>query len=117
MYLSDSGTRLVEAFDFDDVTGAISGRRTLMHIDRPGMAPDGLTVDEQGESHPVVGALPGAEGLFYATGHYRNGILLAPITAVSLAQEITAGSTLALMKPFAPERFFSHNKARHGARV
>jgi sugar lactone lactonase YvrE len=49
MYLSDSGTRLVEAFDFDGVTGAISGRRTLVHIDQPGQAPDGLTVDDQGD--------------------------------------------------------------------
>jgi sugar lactone lactonase YvrE len=49
MYLSDSGTGLVEAFDFDEVTGAIGGRRTLVQIDQPGMAPDGLTVDEQGD--------------------------------------------------------------------
>ena len=49
MYLSDSGTGLVEAFDFDGDTGAISGRRTLVHIDRPGVAPDGLTVDERGD--------------------------------------------------------------------
>ena len=49
MYLSDSGTGSVDAFDFDQVSGAISGRRTLVHIDRPGMAPDGLTVDEQGD--------------------------------------------------------------------
>ena len=49
MYLSDSGTGLVEAFDFDGVSGAISGRRTLVYIDQPGIAPDGLTVDEQGD--------------------------------------------------------------------
>jgi sugar lactone lactonase YvrE len=49
MYLSDSGTGLVEAFDFDGVTGAISERRTLVHIDQPGVGPDGLTVDEQGD--------------------------------------------------------------------
>jgi sugar lactone lactonase YvrE len=49
MYLSDSGTGLIEAFDFDEVTGAISGRRTLVHIDQPGMAPDGLTVDDRGD--------------------------------------------------------------------
>ena len=49
MYLSDSGTGSVDAFDFDGATGAISGRRTLVHFDRPGMAPDGLTVDEQGD--------------------------------------------------------------------
>jgi sugar lactone lactonase YvrE len=49
MYLSDSGTGLVEAFDFDGVTGAIDGRRPLVHIDQPGAAPDGLTVDESGD--------------------------------------------------------------------
>jgi sugar lactone lactonase YvrE len=49
MYLSDSGTGSVEAFDFDGVSGAIDGRRTLVHIGQPGMAPDGLTVDEQGD--------------------------------------------------------------------
>ena len=48
MYLSDSGTGLLEAFDFDGVTGEMSGRRTLVHIDRPGVVPDGLTVDEEG---------------------------------------------------------------------
>jgi sugar lactone lactonase YvrE len=49
MYLSDSGTGFVDAFDFDGETGAIDGRRTLIHVDRPGMAPDGLTVDDQGD--------------------------------------------------------------------
>jgi sugar lactone lactonase YvrE len=49
MYLSDSGAGLVEAFDFDGFSGAIGGRRTLVHVDQPGMAPDGLTVDEQGD--------------------------------------------------------------------
>lgn len=49
MYLSDSGTGMVEGFDFDGVTGAISGRRTLVHVDQPGVGPDGLTVDEQGD--------------------------------------------------------------------
>lgn len=49
MYLSDSGTGLIEAFDFDGATGAIDGRRTLVHLDQPGAAPDGLTVDEAGD--------------------------------------------------------------------
>jgi sugar lactone lactonase YvrE len=49
MYLSDSGARVVEAFDFDGATGAISGRRTLLRFDQAGGAPDGLTVDEQGD--------------------------------------------------------------------
>jgi sugar lactone lactonase YvrE len=49
MYLSDSGNGVVEAFDFDGTTGALTGRRTLVRVDRSGVAPDGLTVDEQGD--------------------------------------------------------------------
>ena len=49
MYLSDSGAGRVEAFDFDGVAGAITGRRTLVHIGESGVAPDGLTVDEHGD--------------------------------------------------------------------
>jgi sugar lactone lactonase YvrE len=49
MYLSDSGAGVVEAFDFDGGSGEIAGRRTLVQIAQPGMAPDGLTVDEHGD--------------------------------------------------------------------
>ena len=49
MYLCDSGAGSVEAFDFDGDSGAVDGRRTLVHIDQPGTAPDGLTVDEGGD--------------------------------------------------------------------
>ena len=48
MYLADSGTGRVEAFDFDGSSGAISGRRTLVSMDQPGVVPDGLTVDQDG---------------------------------------------------------------------
>jgi sugar lactone lactonase YvrE len=48
MYLNDSGTGLLDAFDFERSSGTISGRRTLVRIDEPGVAPDGLTVDEEG---------------------------------------------------------------------
>jgi sugar lactone lactonase YvrE len=48
MYLNDSGTGRVEAFRFEGSTGAISGRRTLVQGDRPGVVPDGLTVDAEG---------------------------------------------------------------------
>lgn len=49
MYLNDSGAATVEAFDFDGAAGAIGGRRTLVRVDRPGVGPDGLTVDEEGD--------------------------------------------------------------------
>jgi sugar lactone lactonase YvrE len=48
MYLADSGTGLVEAFDFDGATGDITQRRTLARIQQPGVVPDGLTVDAEG---------------------------------------------------------------------
>ncbi len=48
LYLNDSGTGLLDAFRFDGDTGAISDRRTLVHIEEPGVGPDGLAVDEEG---------------------------------------------------------------------
>jgi len=48
MYLADSGTGRVDAFDFDAISGDITRRRTIVAIDEPGVAPDGLTVDEDG---------------------------------------------------------------------
>ena len=37
---------------------------------------------------PVIGRVPDAENIFVATGHYRNGILLAPITAKMIVDEM-----------------------------
>jgi sugar lactone lactonase YvrE len=48
MFLVDSGTSRVDAFDFDASSGDISRRRTIVTIEEPGVAPDGLTVDEDG---------------------------------------------------------------------
>lgn len=48
MYLSDSGTRTVDAFDFEPATGGIGSRRTIVEISEGGAAPDGLTVDRRG---------------------------------------------------------------------
>jgi sugar lactone lactonase YvrE len=48
MYLSDSGTGTIERFDFDGATGDIVGRRVIVEISEPGVAPDGLTVDAEG---------------------------------------------------------------------
>jgi sugar lactone lactonase YvrE len=48
MYLADSGTATVDAFDFDALSGEIGGRRTIVEIGASGVAPDGLTVDEDG---------------------------------------------------------------------
>ena len=53
---------------------------------------------------PVIGK-SGLDGLYYATGHYRHGILLAPITAYGLAEEIIHGRVDPLLERFRPDRF------------
>jgi glycine oxidase len=54
---------------------------------------------------PVIGACAEVGGLFYATGHYRNGILLAPLTGDVVAEQITTGHASPLINAFSPERF------------
>jgi len=54
---------------------------------------------------PVLGPCEEIEGLFYATGHYRNGILLAPVTADLIAKAIVEGETPPLLRAFSPGRF------------
>jgi glycine oxidase len=53
---------------------------------------------------PVLGPCGEIDGLFYATGHYRNGILLAPITGELIAEAIVDGSISPLLAPFTPNR-------------
>ena len=57
------------------------------------------------DSLPVLGPWPGVEGLFVATGHFRNGILLAPITARIMTEWITGGQPSVAVKDFLPDRF------------
>ena len=57
------------------------------------------------DSLPVLGPWPGLEGLFVATGHFRNGILLAPITARLMTEWITGRQPSLAVKDFLPDRF------------
>jgi glycine oxidase len=56
---------------------------------------------------PVLGPCGEIDGLLYATGHYRNGILLAPLTAELVSEAIVAGVASPLLAPFSPDRFSS----------
>ncbi len=67
---------------------------------RPG-TPDNL---------PVLGADPELAGLVYATGHFRNGILLAPITGQLIADVLAGATPRISLEPYRAERF-----ARAGA--
>lgn len=48
----------------------------------------GLRPRPQGQGAPVLGPLSGVDNVILATGHYRNGVLLAPATAQAVAQWI-----------------------------
>jgi glycine oxidase len=61
---------------------------------RPG-SPDGL---------PLLGALPGWENVTLATGHFRNGILLAPFTGELIAAAVVEGGASEALAPFNPAR-------------
>lgn len=59
-------------------------------------SPDGL---------PVIGGLSEDNNLFVATAHYRNGILLAPMTARILVDKIAMGKNSKYLYTFNPNRF------------
>jgi glycine oxidase len=54
---------------------------------------------------PILGEDPDLPGLFYATGHYRNGILLAPITAEVIADLVTGALPAVDVGAFGRARF------------
>jgi glycine oxidase len=57
------------------------------------------------DSLPLVGADPECEGLFYACGHSRNGVLLAPLTASVIAALIATGCRPFDVSAYDPARF------------
>jgi glycine oxidase len=57
------------------------------------------------DGEPVLGPWPGVDRLFVATAHFRNGILLAPITARLMCEWITAGRPARAAREFLPDRF------------
>jgi glycine oxidase len=59
---------------------------------------------------PVLGRLPGFEGVWMATGHFRNGILLSALTGRVMAEAILHGA--ALPASCAPDRFRAKQAAR-----
>jgi glycine oxidase len=56
------------------------------------------------DNAPVIGAGT-SPGLYWATGHYRHGILLAPVTAELIASAVLEGNVPSLGRPFSADRF------------
>ena len=93
-----------------DATEALAGRAAALYPAlraatpirswsglRPG-TPDGV---------PIIGAEPRLAGLWYATGHGRNGVLLAGITGDVIAQRLGGSDETADIAAARPERFWS----------
>lgn len=55
---------------------------------------------------PLLGP-SGDPGIWCATGHYRHGILLTPITAQEMARQLLDGETSDWIEPFLPSRLHS----------
>jgi len=62
---------------------------------RPG-TPDGL---------PILGPDPSLAGLLHAGGHYRNGVLLAPVTGQVMTDLVLSRPPSVDLTPFLPGRF------------
>jgi len=60
---------------------------------------------------PILGETP-TTGYYVATGHFRDGILLAPITAVVLARIMSGKNAEYDLKPFGAERFVTSGSRR-----
>jgi glycine oxidase len=71
--------------------GLLSARAGL----RPG-SPDAM---------PIVGPSRVMDGLVYATGHFRNGVLLAPVTAQLVADAMLSGRIDPALEAVGPQRF------------
>jgi len=65
------------------------------------------------DSLPVIGEWDELPGLFFAAGHYRNGILLAPLTAQMIADELLDQRQHPLLHATSPSRFRAALRARH----
>jgi glycine oxidase len=96
-----------------DTTLTAGGLLTLLEAAwRVVPAIEELPIDEMWVGHrpgsrddaPILGSAP-IEGLVYATGHHRNGILLAPVTADAIARLVLDGSIDPAIRLFGIERF------------
>ncbi|WAZ21161.1 glycine oxidase ThiO [Streptomyces cinnabarinus] len=56
------------------------------------------------DNAPLLGPTE-LDGLLLATGHYRNGVLLTPVTGDALAHALATGELIDEARPFSPKRF------------
>ncbi len=57
------------------------------------------------DGFPLIGELTNAPHIIFATGHYRNGILLSPVTGHIVSDLLEGKKERVPLAMFAPERF------------
>ena len=67
------------------------------------------------DGDPIIGPDPETEGLYYATGHFRKGILLAPLTARIVGALVSGEEPPPLPSAFASGRFAETELSAEGA--
>jgi glycine oxidase len=67
------------------------------------------------DNAPLLGP-SGLDGLLLATGHYRNGVLLTPVTGDVMAELLAGGELPEEARPFTPQRFGGVNGEQHAPR-
>ena len=79
----------------EELIPALAGLEPVNHWAglRPG-SPQGI---------PFIGEVPGHQGLWLNTGHYRNGLVLAPASCQLLADLMQHRSPIIAAQPYAPE--------------
>ncbi len=92
LQLAEHAAELVPALADAEIIESWAGLRPL--------TPDG---------RPIVGPEAELAGLFYATGHGRNGILLGPLTARIVADLIVEGESAVGYEPLRADRFARAN--------
>jgi glycine/D-amino acid oxidase-like deaminating enzyme len=58
------------------------------------------------EGIPILGKSKRFSNVIFATGHYKNGFCLAPVTGKIISELIVDGETKVDIAPFSPDRFF-----------
>ncbi len=113
----DAGTLLVgatvEDAAFDERT-TVAGVRGLLEAASE-LVPQASTAGFVGarvglrpgspDEMPIVGPSRRLAGLMYASGHYRNGVLLSPLTAQLVADSLLDNVTDEMLGAFGPDRF------------
>ena len=64
------------------------------------------------DNAPILGPCE-LDGLVLATGHYRNGVLLTPVTAMALTELLTVGELPLVARGFTLDRFSRRREPVH----